>query len=326
MEQIALIYHGGILYGSFLIIALSIGAAVCGFLSLYLRQSHTPTAGFIAVPVALALSLVFSRFLHWYAYPEHYHGIWNALTDYSSGGFVLLGAFPGCMLAAALTKNMGLHRDIAEMLDCMCLAGGAAIAAGRLSSFFNASCRGEIADTLRSLPWVCPVINSVSGVMEYRFATFLLQAMITAGLTGALRVYHRRRTVHYKNGDITLLFLLFYCAAQIVLDSTRYDALYFHSNGFVSIVQVACAVTMVSVIVFLSVRMVKKHGLIVWNLLAWGFMLPLLGVAGYMEYYVQRHGDKALLSYTVMTLCLAAVTAITVYIYYREKLPKKRPE
>ena len=128
------------------------------------------------------------------------------------------------------------------------------------------------------------------------------------------------------NGDITLLFLLFYCAAQIVLDSTRYDALYFHSNGFVSIVQVACAVTMVSVIVFLSVRMVKKHGLIVWNLLAWGFMLPLLGVAGYMEYYVQRHGDKALLSYTVMSLCLAAVTAITVYIYYREKLPKKRPE
>lgn len=326
MEQIAFIYHRGILYGSFLIIAMSIGAAVCGFLSLYLRKSRTPMAGFMAVPIAFALSLVFSRFLHWYAYPEHYLGIWNALTDYSSGGFVLLGAFPGCMLAAALTKKMGLHRDIPEMLDCMCLPGGAAIAAGRLSSFFNASCRGEIADTLRSLPWVCPVINSVSGVMEYRFATFLLQALVTATITGVLAAYYRKRTEHYKNGDITLLFLLFYCAAQIVLDSTRYDALYFHSNGFVSIVQVTCAVTMVSVIAVLSARMVRKHGLIVWNLLAWSIILPLLGVTGYMEYYVQRHGDKAILSYTVMSLCLAAVSAITVYIYYREKLPKKRPE
>ena len=326
MEQMVFVYKGGILYGSYLIITLAAAAAVCGFLSLYLRQSRTHLAGFITIPIALALSLVFSRFLHWYAYPEHYQSIWNALTDYTAGGFVLLGAFPGCILAAALTGRMGLHCDTPEMLDCMCLPGGAAIAVGRLSAFFNASCRGEIADTLRSLPWVCPVINSVSGVMEYRLATFLLQAFVTAVITGALAHYYRRRPAHYKNGDIALLFLLFYCAAQIVLDSTRYDAIYFHRNGFISIVQVTCAVTMVSVIAILSTRMVKKHGLIVWNLLAWSIILPLLGVTGYMEYYVQRHGDKAILSYTVMTLCLAAVTAITVYIYYKEKLPKKRPD
>ncbi len=326
MEQIALIYKGGILYGSFLIITLAVSAAICGFLCLYLRKSHTPAAGFVSVPIALALSLVLSRLLHWYAYGENYQGIWNALTDYSAGGFVLLGAFPGCLLAAELTRKIGFHQDTPEMLDCMCLAGGFAIAVGRLSSFFNASCRGGIADTVRSLPWVCPVINSVSGVMEYRLATFLLQAFITAVITVSLAAYYRKQTKTYKNGDVTLLFLLFYCAAQIVLDSTRYDALHFHSNGFISIVQVACALTMVFVIALLSIRMVKKHGLIVWNLLAWGTMLPLLGLAGYMEYHVQRHGDKAIASYIVMSLCLATVTALTVYIYHREKLPKKRPD
>ncbi len=324
MERIIFIYEGGIIYGSSLIITLAALAAVCGFLSLYLRKSTTPAAGFIAVPLALALSMLFARLLHWYGYAESYPDLWHAVTDYSSGGYVLLGAFLGCPLAATVTRKLKLHNDTPEMLDCMSLAGGAAIAVGRLSGFFNASARGEIADTLRSLPWVCPVVNAVSGVMEYRLATFLLQAFMTAAITAVLFRYYRSGYKHYKNGDVTLLFLLCYCAAQIVLDSTRYDSIYFRSNGFISIVQVSCALTMAAVMVFLSVRMVRKHGLIVWNLLAWSVMLPLLGVAGYMEYYVQRHGDQSILAYSVMSLCLAAVVAITIYIYYRGTLPTKK--
>jgi prolipoprotein diacylglyceryltransferase len=319
MEQIALIYHGGIIHSSYLIISLAVTAAICGFLCLYLRTSHTPIAGFVAAPLALALSLALSRLVHWYAYAESYESLWHALTNYSAGSFILLGAFPGCMLAAELTRRIGLHKDTAEMLDCMCLAGGASIAVGRLSAFFNASFRGEIADTLRSLPWVCPVVNAVSGVVEYRFATFLLQAMVTALITAALFIYRSKQHEPCKNGDIALLFLLCYCATQIVADSIRYDAIYFHSNGFISITQVCCALTVVFIIILLSVRTVKKNGLRVWNLLIWSAMLPLLGIAGYMEYHVQRHGDQRIFAYTVMSVCLAAVVAMTIYIYHKEK-------
>lgn len=315
MERLALIYSGGVVYGSSLVITLSVIAAICGFLSLYRPASRS----LAVVPLALALSLLWARLLHWYAYTEHYQSLWTALTDLSSGGFVLLGAFLGCPAAAELTRRLKLHSSTPEMLDCMCLAGGAAIAVGRLSCFFNAADRGEIADTLRSLPWVCPVVNSVSGVVEYRLATFLLQSMVTALITAALFVYYRKGAEKCRHGDIALLFLLCYCAAQIVLDSTRYDAIYFRSNGFVSIVQVACAATVVFVIVLLSVRTVKKHRLRVWHLLVWGAMLPLLGLAGYMEYYVQRHGDQALPAYTVMSLSLTAVVALTIYIYHKEK-------
>ena len=48
-------------------------------------------------------------------------------------------------------------------------------------------------------------------------------------------------------------------------------------------------------------------------------MLPLLGIAGYMEYHVQRHGDQRIFAYTVMSVCLAAVVAMTIYIYHKEK-------
>ncbi len=315
MERIALITQSGILYWNDLIITLAVLGSVCGFLWLYLTHSKTPAAGFVAAPLALALSLLLSRLLHWYVYAETYPSLWTALTDYTSGGFVLMGAFMGCVLSTVLTRQMGLHRNSPQMLDYMCLAGGAAMAVGRLSSFFNASARGQIIHSTQSLPWVYPVVNAVSGVLEYRLATFLLQAAITAIITAALMVFYHRRSESVKNGDVTLLFLLCYCATQFVLDSTRYDSVYLRSNGFISIVQVACAVTMVSVIVVLSLRMVKMQGLRVWHLLLWTGMLPMLGTAGYMEYHVQRHGDQAPLSYTIMSLCLAAVVAMTVFIY-----------
>lgn len=325
MEQIAVIYRGGILYAPAILRTAAAAAGICGFLSLYLRNSKTPAAGFAAAPLALVLSLLTARLLHWYAYAETYRSLWAALTDFSAGGFVLMGAFAGCLLSAVLTKPMGLHRDIPEMLDCMCLSGGAAIAVGRLSSLFDTSARGQLITASPNLPWFCAVTNTVSGSTEYRLATFLLQALVTGSITAVLWYRYHKRDKRYRNGDTALLFLLCYCAAQIVLDSTRYDSIYFRGNGFVSIVQVTCVITVVAVIVIFSLRMVKKHGLILWNLLVWAGMLPLLGIAGYMEYYVQRHSDRALFAYTVMTLCLTAVVMLTVCIYRSTQQPKRKP-
>ena len=38
------------------------------------------------------------------------------------------------------------------------------------------------------------------------------------------------------------------------------------------------------------------------------------GGAGYMEYWVQRHGDQAVFSYSVMTGCLAVMVLLTTVV------------
>ena len=111
-----------------------------------------------------------------------------------------------------------------------------------------------------------------------------------------------------------MIFLLCYGASQILLDSTRYDSLYFRSNGFVSVVQVLSAVALVFVIVWFSIQMVRKCGFKLWFLAFWLGIAGAIGCAGYMEYYVQRHGSEALFAYTVMGICLAVTVVITLVI------------
>lgn len=315
MERIAFILGEHFLYWSSIILTLAAAAAVCVFLALYLRKSGNITAGFSVVPLALLLSLAATRMLHWYGYAESYGSFLSAMTNFSTGGFALLGAFAGCFLAAVLTRILRLHSNLPQMLDCMCLAGSAGIAVGRLASFFNSSDRGQILQSIRSMPLAYPVTNSVSGVTEYRLATFLLQAIVTGLIFLALTVFYvnekgRRR----KDGDTTLLFLLCYGAAEVVLDSTRYDSMYFRSNGFVSIVQVCGAVALAAAIVVFSVRLVKSQGFRRWYVALWVGMVALIGCAGYMEYYVQRHGNEALFAYSIMSVCLCLVVGLTVLI------------
>ena len=103
-------------------------------------------------------------------------------------------------------------------------------------------------------------------------------------------------------------------SSQAVLDSTRYDSLFLRSNGFVSMVQILGAVMMVTAIVLFSIRMVKNMGFKWIQILLWVLILGALGAAGYMEYYVQRHGNEAAFAYTVMGAGLAVAIAVTLVI------------
>ena len=313
MERIAFILGSRYLYWSSLILTLATAAAVCLFLAFYIGKSGRVAAGFAVVPLAMVLSLFFARVVHWYCYDERYTGLMSALTDFTSGGFALVGVFVGCIAAAVLTRILFLHRNLPQMLDCMSLAGAAGIAAGRLASFFNSSDRGQMVESIRTMPWVYPVTNSVSGAMEYRLATFLLQAMAAAVIFLILTAFWLRKKPK-KDGDTTLLFLLFYGASQIILDSTRYDSIYFRSNGFVSIVQVCSLVLLVLVTVIFSVRLVRNRGFRGWYAALWLTYVAALGIAGYMEYHIQRHGNDALFGYSVLGSALLIAVALTVII------------
>lgn len=312
MEQIAFISGNSVFYWNSIVLALAAGAASCIFLAFYLPGGR-PGAAAAAVPGALVLSLFFGRLLHWYFRPDSYPGFWSAITDYTSGGYALMGCFVGCAAAAGLVRLLRLEPFAPAMLDAMSLGGCAGIAVGRLACFFGAADRGQLMP-FTALPLAYPVNNVVTGAPEYRLATFVLQAMAAALIFAALAVFFllgkKRRT-----GDVTLLFLLLYGLTQAVLDSTRYDSLYLRSNGFVSAVQLLSAAALVGVSALFSARMVKGRGMRRRYVPLWIGMLALLGGAGYMEYFVQRHGDRALFSYAIMTACLGIFTALSLLTY-----------
>ena len=318
MDKIAFYSGSTAIYWNSVILTLAAATAICFFLAFYLGKSGNGAAGFAVVPVSMVLSLVFARFFHWYCQSDSYTGFTAAMTNYAEGGYALMGVFLGCVLAAALTRVICLHRNLPEMLDAMSMAACAGMAVGRLSALFNASDRGQVLMNFRSLPIASPVNNAVSGAVEYRLATFALQSMVALALFIGLAVFYNKgqKRGKLRDGDTCLLFLLLYGASQVVLDSTRYDSLFFRSNGFVSVVQVLGAVALALAVILFSRRMVKARGLRAWQIFLWLLIGIAIGGAGYMEYYVQRRGNEALFAYSVMSGCLLFVILLTLLIRF----------
>ena len=318
MDKIAFYSGSTAIYWNSVILTLAAATAICFFLAFYLGKSGNGAAGFAVVPVSMVLSLVFARFFHWYCQSDSYTGFTAAMTNYAEGGYALMGVFLGCVLAAALTRVICLHRNLPEMLDAMSMAACAGMAVGRLSALFNASDRGQVLMNFRSLPIASHVNNAVSGAVEYRLATFALQSMVALALFIGLAVFYNKgqKRGKLRDGDTCLLFLLLYGASQVVLDSTRYDSLFFRSNGFVSVVQVLGAVALVLAVILFSRRMVKARGLRAWQIFLWLLIGIAIGGAGYMEYYVQRRGNEALFAYSVMSGCLLFVILLTLLIRF----------
>ena len=189
---------------------------------------------------------------------------------------------------------------------------------GRLASLFNASDRGVVVADSVGFPFAYPVVNQVSGAVENRLATFMIQSMIAAvifaGLVLLLAVNGLRKKPARK-GDVCMLFLLAYGAGQIVCDSTRYDSLYLRSNGFISVVQIMGLVAMLVPMIVFAFRMIRAKGFKIWFVGLWLAIAGLLGGAAYMEYYVQRHGGEAAFAYTVMSVCLV-LSVLLGYVMY----------
>ena len=316
MDKLAFIVGDTFVYWNSIVLTLAAMTAIFFFLAFYIGKCGNAVAGFAAVPLSMVLGLICARFFHWYCRADSYDSFASAMTDYSTGGYALMGVFLGCFLVAAVLRLIRLHRSLPEMLDCMCIAGCAGIAVGRLASFFNSSDRGQIVESIQSLPFVYPVTNAVSGALEYRLATFVIQAMVAAVLFIVLAVLYikgnKRGTL--RNGDTCLVFLLVYGASQVVLDSTRYDSLFFRSNGFVSVVQVLGALGLALAIILFSIRMVKARGFRFWQILLWTVIAAGIGGAGFMEYYVQRRGNEAVFAYSVMSGCLTGVIVLALLI------------
>lgn len=314
MDRIAFIFGETFIYWSSIILTLAAASAACLFLSLYLLRRGNELSAAVVIPLSVVLSLVFARFMHWYCRADSYESFFAAMTNYGSGGYALMGVFAGCALAAVIVRVTRIAENLPFLLDCMSLAGCGGIAVGRLACFFNTQDRGQIVASVQSLPWVYPVVNAVSGAEEYRLATFVIQAMVTAAIFLGLLVFVLLTEEKRRDGDLTLVFLLLYCASQVVLDSTRYDSLFFRSNGFVSIVQVLSAMGLGLGAIVFSIRLVRRNGFRRWYLALWLAFAGLMGLGGYMEYYVQRHGDQPVFAYSWMSAALVGIVTVVLVI------------
>ena len=81
-----------------------------------------------------------------------------------------------------------------------------------------------------------------------------------------------------------------------------------------SIVQILSTVALTVPILIFSVRMVRRRGFRFWQPALWVGILGMMGAAGYMEYYVQRHGTEAFFAYSVMGLALTVIVVLSLVI------------
>lgn len=311
---------GTIIYWDSVILAL--GLCTCGLFTAAFYRGCGGRRGVVSMLflLALVLGIGFARGLYWCCHIEQFSGLWAALTDYSVAGLSLPGAFVGTALAVLILKWSGAERSSGLLFDCLAPGAALGLAIIRLSMLFNTGCRSKIVisdPALQHLPLASEIPAGV-GLTEYRFATFFVEAiaffvifLLLVWLFGA------RRTIRCgKGGSIGLLFLLLYAAVELVGDSTRYDALFFTFNAFISVVQMFSAIAMFAVVLVFSIRSVRRCGLRPWHGVLWLIFLAALGCCGYLEYLVQRHGNWYLQCYSLMSLGSLLVVGCGMILYH----------
>lgn len=329
MERIAFLWKGTgqPVYWRWIFIAM--GALVFALALVSLRAAR----GKRVLPLALILPLTgagavyAARLVHWYCRSEEYAGLAAAVTDLSAGGFSLAGALAGGLAVIALLGLIRAVDDLPAFLDDTGAAAALGIAVGRLGDMYGPINHGRIVfenAARHTLPLASPVYNVVTGEYEWRLATFCLQSLWAGVIFLAVTwmILRRRRKKETRPGGAFTLFLTLYCLGQILFESTRYDALFLRSNGFVSMEQILSSAVLLAILLTAARRAAMTGGFsaahVLWPLL----FLAGLGLAGYMEYYVQRHGGAYVLAYSVMAAGLM-VTFTAMRLMDRKSREKK---
>ena len=340
MSQIAICVGNVVIYWSSILIFLGVAVTFALAYSLYTANGGKKAAMWAMLPIAIVLGVVLSRLIHWYCHAEQYAGLVGALTDFGSGDYCLPGAFFGTVIAVLVVKALRLTDHAGKMFDCLAVSAPLGVAIIRLSALFNASCRGKIqinTPALQRLPLGSPV-SVANGAVEYRLATFFIEFMVMLVLfLIVMRLFNKRRSWPTKgktavDGNVALLFLAYYGATQVILDSTRYDSSFLPANGFVSLVMILGAAALVGVMVYYTVVSVRANGFMKKHVVMWVLFVAAAGGVGYMEYLVQRYGNMYLpvyagMSALLLTMCILVRTMYrTVCLTKEEKKAKEEAE
>ena len=325
-------------------ILIAVGALCCLSLTiaLYRQRSESLRAVLVLFPLSCVLGLFLARLIHWYFNTEIYGSFRVAFSNFDLGSFSIPGVILGVWLAAWIVYRLGLVPNSGMLLDCLAPGMALLIAFVRLSALFNNTCRSRIlieATVLKTLPFAVSNVDA-AGNTVWRLATFFLAFLAMLVLTGALLGFYVRRGKRKmkapcpRSGNVWRMFLLWYGAVEIVVDSLRNDSplMHFHLiselnqySSFVSLAQVFAAATALYVLVFYSVKSIKARGFSWWHAASWlGFVLSLVGIGYLGEYKVQRTAEY-LKCYSIQILsCIAMV--VIIRLVYESCVARKKPK
>lgn len=230
-NSIFLIIGNTLIYWYGLVVCLGLlgGAALTCWLRH--KQGHRDLSDMlIALLASLACSFIFARiFFCW-----HGNSMFNDSAQYlnlGNGGYSLYGALFGMPIGLAAAA-MIQHRDVGEMLDVSVPGAALAIAIGRMGAAFSGENLGlEVSSGLfQRFPFA--MYSENEGI--WRSALFTYQSLFSLLLcAGALFLLNRKygeKSLNCKNGDIYLLFVVFFFVLQGIFESYRVDALLFNSK------------------------------------------------------------------------------------------------
>ena len=268
------------------------------------------------LPLSVAFSFFFARLIYWYSHQSSFDGFGSALKSGDLSAFALLGILFGLVLSAGLLRLVRLVRDLPMFLDLIAPPTLLALGLFSLTCLFGDSCRGK---TIITAPAFCRLPFSIAtlnqqGETEYRFATFFVAFLLLTVLSFVGLIFYLRHK--QQKGSTACFCLILFSGSEFVLESTRYDAGYFPANGFVSILQIAAAVFIVGVTVYFSF-FAKKNTVSIKKMIPfWVLLLLSMGATGYLEYLVQRHGDKAVPIHFGMCLSVLGMVAFPCVLFY----------
>ena len=326
------------LYWSGMIIAVGIAAGFLLTYALYTAHSGRGSGLWVMLVFTLVIGIPASRLIHFYFNKEQYAGLVSALTDYSGGSFWLPAALLAMIPAAFLVRALHFPGTAGEMLDAAAPGAALAVAMIRFSALFGTSCRSMIVVTspfFQTYPFA-DAVTDAKGNAVYHFASFFIMALLMLFVMLAMLIFYFRHHADRmavpcsRSGNVARLFLVLYCAVELVIDSTRADSSYLNFSflqflnpyvSFVSLTQLFAAVSMLAVMIYYSRCSAAANGATLkWKLLLVIWVLALVGV-GVSEYLVQRYTNRYALFYLTQSISalLMAATVIIMYITCRQK-------
>ncbi|HPF86704.1 MAG TPA: prolipoprotein diacylglyceryl transferase [Candidatus Limiplasma sp.] len=271
-------------------LSLALAALVCACL-LHVRagrQRLRPETTSVFVLWALVLGVALARLLYcllrWEQIAYDWDGLfrgYGVIFAVSEGGFTVYGAFAGVALAALITARRTGQRFL-QILDWAAPAGALVIALGRGAEILGGGGFGNVVPEGGPTFFPFAVYNEWLGAWSY--AVFMAEAAAAALIFIVLLRLERKP---HRAGDITLLFLLYYAAAQLVLERLRRDD--FLAWGFVLVAQVICAALIVFVAaaeVTRSIRAGMKKGPALFDA---GLTLAVIVWSGLTEYLFDKN-------------------------------------
>lgn len=343
MSSVAFSSGSTVIYWSGLIIAIGVMAGFLLSYSIWSAHTSKGAALWLFLPIAVILSVIFCRLLHYYCHDEQYKSFISALTDYSTGGYAIAGMIFAVWLSALVVKALGLVKSASALLDV--IAPGFAMSAAfiRLSALFGTSCRSKFTVSnplLQSLPFAVTMTDS-AGNTTFRFASFFIEFLLFM-IISLLMVfmYYRSRgrrmlLPERRHGHVARMCLVLFSAVELVIDSTRYDSLTIHFRtsllqslnkfaSFIKLAQVIAAISLIVILIHYVKMSVRARGWKWYHIAACVGFLAATACLGYLgEYWVQRAPDTATLRYAVMSAGSAA-DALIIYLMYRSCIDPER--